>query len=254
MRTNLLSNCQRWLWLPFLKFIRFQQILLTIPKPINWFQLSRLYRIQMPVFWKRPWTVLWLMPAKVKWFSWRPVTKISLTSFCPAFPRFRWRRFFWVSHIFFLHFLSIFHQLCVEFQIIIGVVGGATKIRLIHQMLYGTIVVGLSECLSIADRCDLNLTDVAELLQRSGFESTIFNNITKRMCILMIDIYKFVDWISVDVSEISNDDFASPTVRLDCLCREMQHGLDMTTGTLTQPSPMVSTALNVNFIETQNFY
>jgi len=42
----------------------------------------------------------------------------------------------------------------------------------------------------------------------------------------MFHVYEFVDWISVDVSEISNDDFATPTVRFDCLRREMQHGLD----------------------------
>jgi len=60
----------------------------------------------------------------------------------------------------------------------------------------------------------------------------------------MFHVYEFVHIELLDVSEISND-FATPTVRLDCPRREMQHGLDMTMGTLTQPSPMVSTALNV---------
>jgi len=92
----------------------------------------------------------------------------------PCFSSFSLKAFFLGATYFFAFSFQNFILISMHNFLIIGVVGGATKIRLIHQMLYGTVVVGVSECLSIADRCDLNLTDVAELLQRSGFESTIF--------------------------------------------------------------------------------
>lgn len=106
----------------------------------------------------------------------------------------------------------------------LGSVGCATKMHLVQKMLYGTMTAAISEAMAIADRCGMNLGDVAELMEHCGFGSKVFKHITK---------------------QISEETFTPPLIKLDTLRKEMQYGLNMASDCLAHPTPMTSTALNM---------